>query len=322
MRAAGVLALLLGCAPACAEQPDPAAIEPALPAPPETARGHGSLSIGFQDTYVSGLRANNDTVVHAGNGRNRAVQLDLEYFFADRWSLRLGIPYVSNVFHGNPHCPTAQPPQCQHVPHLNPPHPESHFQDDDRYHGTWQDWNLGIAWHTSVAGSYLLTPSLTAFVPSHDYTFFSNAAAGQGFWKIEAALEFAHQFEFSDWFYRARYAYVYTEHVLDTRLNYRRAELELGYFLNEAWSLRGFSTGKKGQGYTVQELGPLTRGRTSEYWYRHDQIVVHDYADVGAALDYRFAGKYTFSTAVHKLIWGLSINNFKYSAEARLTREF
>lgn len=288
----------------------------------QPAQGHGSFSIGFQNTYIHGLRIDNDTVLNSGNGRNREVQLDLEYFVADRWSLRAGIPYVSNVFRGYPHCPTFEPPECRSIPHLNPQHPESRFQESGVYHGAWQDWDLGLAYHTSVGGDYLLTPSLTAYVPSHDYTFFSDAAPGQGFWRLEGALELAHWFQFSNWFYRARYAYVYTEEVFNTRLNHHRADLELGYFINEALSVRGFTTGKKGQGYTLQELAPLLANRTSEYWYRHDQIVVHDYADIGAGLDYRFAGQYTFSTAVHKLIWGLSVNNFKYSIEGRLTREF
>jgi hypothetical protein len=141
----GGLLLLTTVAFAHAEEPEPLA-----PANEQSARGHGALSIDFQDTYIRGLRVDDGTVVNAGTGRNRAVQFDLDYFVTDRWSLHAGIPYM----------------------------------------------------------------------------------------------------------------------------------------------------------------------------YRHDQIVVHDYADVGAALDYRFAGKYTFSSALHKLVWGLSVNNFKYSAETRLTREF
>jgi len=298
-------------APATAEQ----ALHPAR-------RGHGSISIGYQTTRVDGLRATDDNVLDVGHGTARAVQLDLNYFVTDRWSLHAGIPYVSNVYHGSPHCPTTQPPQCRNVPALTQPHPESRFQDDGRYHGTWQDWSVGAAWHTTLWGNYLLTPSLTWHFPSHDYVFFSNAAAGQRIWRVEPSLELAHQFDFTNLYYRVRYSYVITEQVLDTRMNHHRLELEGGWFVNERFTLRGFAIGKKGQGYTLQELGPLTRGRTSEYWYHHDQIVVHDYAEYGVGADYHFGGRYTLSGALHRLWWGRSINNFKHSLELRLTRDF
>lgn len=285
-------------------------------------RGHGSVSIGYQTTTVDGLRATNSNVLDVGHGTSRAVQLDLDYYFTDNWSLHVGIPYVSNVFHGSPHCPTTAPPQCRNLPALDPPHPESRFQDDGRYHGTWQDWNLGVAWHTQVLGNYLLTPSLTWHVPSHDYVFFSNAAAGQRIWKLEPSIQLAHQFDFTNLYYRVRYSYVITEQVLDTRMNHHRLELEAGYFLNERFTLRGFAIGKKGQGYTLQEMAPLTRGRTSAYWYHHDQIVVHDYAEYGVGADYHFSDRYTVSGALHRLWWGRSINNLKQSVELRLTRDF
>lgn len=290
--------------------------------PDATAKGHGSISIGYQETRVDGLRATNSNILDVGYGTARALQFDASYFVADNWSVYAGIPYVSNVFHGSPHCPTTEPPQCRNMPALNPQRPESRFQDDGRYHGTWQDWNVGAAYHTTVAGKYLLTPSLTLWYPSHNYVFFSNAAAGQRIWKIEPSLELAHQFDFTNLYYRIRYGYVVTEKVLDTRMNHHRLELELGWFVNERLTLRGFTIGKKGQGYTLQELGPLTRGRTSDYWYHHDRIVVHDYAEYGIGADFHFADRYTVSAALHRMWWGRSINNFRHSFEVRLTRSF
>lgn len=287
-----------------------------------SAKGHGWISIGYQDTYVNGLRTNDSTVLDVGEGTMRALHFDLEYFVSDAWSVQVGIPYLSKVFRGSPHCPTSEPPQCRGVPALNPPHPESRFQDDGHYHGTWQDWNIGAAWHATVHGNYLLTPSLTLWIPSHDYVFFSNAAAGQRIWRVEPSLELAHQFDFTNLYYRARYSYIYTEKVLDTRLNHHRLELELGYFFNERFTLRGFTIGKKGQGYTLQQLGPLTAGRTNDYWYHHDQLAKHNFAEVGIGADYHLAGPYTVSAAYHKMIWGQSVINFRHAFEVRLTRDF
>lgn len=317
-------AAALGLALACASLPTAARERPetAREAVQPSAKGHGSFSIGYVETAVDGLRTTNDIVLDAGYGTMRALHLDIAYFVSDRWSVHAGIPFVSNVFHGSPHCPTTAPPQCANVPALDPPHPESKFQDDGRYHGTWQDWNLGVAWHTTLAGNYLLTPALTLWIPSHDYVFFSNAAAGQRIWRVEPSIELAHQFDFSNVYYRARYSYIYTERVLDTRLNHHRLELEGGYFFNEHFTLRLFTMGKKGQGYSLQELGPLTAGRTNAYWYNHDRLAKHNFAEAGLGGDVHFGNGYTLSGAWHKLIWGESVINFKHALELRLVRDF
>jgi hypothetical protein len=300
-----------------------------------TAQGHGSISIGLQDTLVDGFRINNSIVDHAGFGtdRLRAVQIDLDYFIADKWSLHAGIPFGSNKYNGSePHCPTTAPAVCQNnpnVPPLSPPHPESAFLDDGSYHGTWQDWILGVSYHANF-GSYYLTPSFTAYIPSHNYVHFAEAAVGQDIWRVEPSLELAHQFDFSNIYYRLRYGYDYTQATHYTysgisgskRVNHHRLDVELGYFFNEKLSGRAFTIAKKGQGFTAMELGPLTEGFSNDLWFHHDQVSVHNYAAAGVGADYHLGGKYTLSASVQKLIWGVTVFDFKYSTEVRLTREF
>ena len=175
--------------------PPPAAISNAFtpsfdPASQETAQGHGSVSVGYQNTYINGMFLPVPGGKAAvGSIRVQSISFDLDYFFADRWSAHLGIPYIESRYRGEaPHCITQAPPQCQGAVVPSQPHPESSFLDDGRYHGTWQDWSLGISYLASLGG-YMLIPSLTANIPSHDYTFFANAAVGQDIWRIEPALE-------------------------------------------------------------------------------------------------------------------------------------
>lgn len=301
----------------------------------ETAAGHGAISVSFQDTLVDGFKVDNNITDSAafGTDRLRALQIDLDYFIADKWSLHAGIPFGSNKYHGQePHCPTTVPPVCQnnpYVPPLQQPHPESAFLDDGKYHGTWQDWNLGISYHGNI-GSYFLTPSFSAYVPSHDYVHFAQAAVGQDIWRVEPSLELAHQFDFSNFYYRVRYGYNYTQATHYTylgtsgskRVSHHRLDLELGYFFNEKFSGRVFSIAKKGQGFKAVEAGPLTEGFSNDLWFHHDQISVHNYAAAGVGADYHIGGKYILSASVQKLIWGETIFDFKYSTEVRLTREF
>lgn len=289
----------------------------------ETAKGHGAFSIAYLQSYVDGLRISDSVIARNGKTHSHTIEFDFDWFFADHWSLHVGLPYISNKYEGPaPHCPTSTPAPCKAVPALNPQHPESRFLDDGEYHATFQDFNLGVAWHTTVAETYLLTPALNVYLPSHDYTFFANAAVGQRLWKVEPSLELAHQFDFSNVYYRIQYGYVLTESTLGTNVNHHRLYLELGWFLNERLSIRGFAAGKKGNGYVAGTLVPLTQGFTNELWYHHDQISKHNYGALGAGLDYRLGERYTLSASVQRLVWGQTVFNFRYAGEVRLSREF
>jgi hypothetical protein len=280
-------------------------------------RGHGTVSIGYQNTYINGMLAPVPGGINPiGPVRIQSLSFDLEYFFADRWSVHLGIPYIEGKYSGNrPHCIRTAPPQCQGAVVPTQPHPESAFLDDGTYHGTWQDWTLGVAHHSNI-DDYLLTPSITAVIPSHRYTFFAQSAPGQGLRKVEVALDLAHQFELSNLYYRVRLWHVFAEKTLGQSIDHNKAYLELGYFVSDTWTVKAFALGKKGHGYTG------SYDRTTEQWYHHDQRAEHNYANLGAGIDWHLNDKYTLATTVQKLVWGQFVFDFKYSVDVRLSRKF
>jgi hypothetical protein len=288
----------------------------------ESSQGHGSFTIGFTNSLGNGLRISDGDIAHNGQTRIRSLNLDIDYHLTDRWSIHAGIPYVSNRYQGPaPHCPTALPAACASRPALDPAHPESQFLDDGQYHGAWQDWSLGIAYFKDLDG-YLLTPSLTVYLPSHDYTFFANAAPGQRLWKVEPGIELAHQFDFTNIYYRIRYAYVVAQRTLGTSINHNRFDLEFGYFINPDLSLRVFTLGRIGNGYKAADLVPQTQGFTNELWYVHDQVSAHNFAAAGIGGDYRLNDRYTLSASAQRLYWGQTVFNFQYTYDIRLTRSF
>jgi len=298
----------------------PMAIEPTLPVDPtsaETSKGHGSFSVGYQNTYVNGMFL----PVPGGEApigyvRVQSISFDLNYYFADRWSAQLGIPYVEGRYRGpDPHCITQAPPQCKGQVVPAQPHPESRFLDDGSYHGAWQDWTVGLAYHGNI-DDYMLTPTVIAYLPSNRYTFFANAAVGQDVPKLELAIDLAHQFELSNLYYRARAGHVFAKKTLGQSIDYNKLDLELGYFLDDTWTVKVFGVGKKGQGYTGDY------DQTTEQWYRHDQRAEHNYANLGAGFDYHANDKYIVSATVQRLVWGQFVFDFKYSLDVRLTRQF
>ena len=282
----------------------------------ESGKGHGAISIGYLNTLANGFRASQSNILPTGSVRSHTLDLSIDYFITNGWSLHAEIPYIVNRYQGpRPHCPTASPPQCANIPVLANPHPESRFLDDGSFHGDWQDWVLGVIHHADIDG-YFVTPSLTLYVPSHDYTYFANAAVGQDLTRVELGATLAHQFEFTELYYRVGLARVFAEETLGQNIDYNKVDLETGYFLNEAWTIKLFGTAKKGNGY--KGLYDMT----TEAWFHHDQRAPHDYASLGFGADYHFNDKYTLSSSVQREIWGEIVFNFKYAFELRLTREF
>jgi hypothetical protein len=305
---------------------DSNASEPADEDLQASAQGHGSISIAYLQTYVNGLRVNQDTVLPNGAVHSRGVALDLDYFVADAWSLHVGLPYIDNRYQGRvPHCPTTSPPQCAGIAPLNPQHPESEFLDDGAYHGTWQDWTLGAEWHGQI-GDYFITPSITAIVPSHDYTYFANAAVGQRLHQLLLAATLAHQFAFTNIYYKLGFGYAFSQRVLGHDTGYSRYDVELGWFVNEKFSLRTFVEGRLGRGLAAADLIPLTgppgEFQTNDYWYRHDQLSEHSYFGAGLGFDYMLDDRNTLSAGIQRAFWGETVFDFKYAYEVRLTRSF
>lgn len=283
----------------------------------EGATGSGSIAVSYQNTFVDGMRpAVRGPEVPIGTVRVQSLAFDLDYFFADQWSAHVGLPYIVSRYQGPlPHCPTAAPPQCKNAPVLTHPHPESRFLDDGKSHGAWQDWALGVAYHTELDG-FLASPSITLYLPSHDYTFFAQAAVGQDLRKLDVAVDVAHQFEFTNLYWRAIVGHDFVQKTLGQDIDYNRLDLELGYFIDEKLTIKAFAAGKKGHGFAGRY------DQTTELFYHHDQRAKHNYANVGAGVDYRLGDKYTLSTTLESLVWGEAVFDFKYSWNLRLTRDF
>ncbi len=285
-------------------------------------RGHGGVSIGYETTLVNGFLPDVGPTKQIGTVRSRRVDLDFEYYVADRWSVSAGIPFISNRYDGpNPHCPTTAPPQCAHIPALTQPHPESQFLDNGDFHGALQDWSLGVAYHANI-DTYYITPSVGVYLPTHDYTFFSQAAVGQDLQQLDVSVTLAHQFDFSQFYYSVGYGYVFSEKTLGYSINYNHFDLELGYFISPQLTVRVSSLGRIGNGLQFTEELALSGGKTNDLWYHHDQITAHEYISAGGGIDYHFGNKYTLSATAQTLVWGSSVFNFRYLLDVHLTRYF
>jgi hypothetical protein len=128
----------------------------------------------------------------------------------------------------------------------------------------------------------------------------------------------SHQFDFTNFYYKLGYGYAFSQSVLGVDTGYQRFDGELGWFVNEKFSVRTFVTGRAGFGARAGLGAPSF----DEFWYERQRLTQHDYHAYGLGFDYGFGDRYTASINVQHEYWGDSVYDFKYALEARLTRSF
>ena len=100
--------------------------------------------------------------------------------------------------------------------------------------------------------------------PSHDYTFFANAAVGQRLKKLKFGADVTRQLEGSNVYWSAGYDYEFTERAMHRNLNKQHARLSAGYYISPDWSARVFAVMRRANGIDSNMVSPANR---DEAWY-------------------------------------------------------
>jgi hypothetical protein len=283
--------------------------------------GRGTVSVSLQAIGTSGaFLASGETTLPDSSSNGYAALLEVDYALDERWSLYVALPYVTKRFTGfPPHDPAL----------LETPHPEARYIDDAEYHGGLQDWRLGLSYRLGGA-RWEASPFVRAELPSRDYPHFGSAAIGQNLWRVELGARFAHQLEFSNFYYGAGYSYTLVEETLGVNVDYHRVPVRVGYFLSPRFSVEVFGEGKIGNGRDgddyecgrVGASGQCLFPRQDEWWYQHDRQLRHDYANVGLATTFALNDAYAVSLSSWEMVWGRSLNRLDYAVNVTVSRSF
>ncbi|MCJ0825479.1 hypothetical protein MQC88_05820 [Luteimonas sp. 50] len=270
----------------------------------------GTMSLAYQTLHSSGLLLQDGINNHGAITDTQSLRLSVDYLLDGGWELHAALPYISKrSLHDN----------GNHNPlNLVLPHPESQFLDDGRYHGGLQDLQLGVSRHL-VRGRYRIEPHVVLTWPSHDYTFFANAAIGQHLRKLKFGADVTRQLADSNFYWSAGYDYEFTEKVMDIGIDKQHARLAAGYFFSPTWSGRVFATMRRSQGRDADFFSPANR---DEYWYHHDQLSRHNYAIAGFGATWRINDRYALSGTVGRMVWGRTVHELKRAYELELSRSF
>jgi hypothetical protein len=286
-----------------------AASDAAVPTPGDAPRG--MVTIGYQFQHTKGLILDDGEIPASTTTDTHILALAVAYRLGDRWEARVAIPFIRKRSSGGP---GAHRPDL-----LAQPHPESQFLDDGRYHDTWQDWTLGLSYRTAW-GRFQAEPHLIATIPSHDYTFFANAAPGQDLRKLKVGVDLSRRLASSNFYYSFGYSYEFVEKVMGIGLNKNHFRLSAGYFFTPRLSGRAFAIARLSQGRDSSHFPPSDR--QSESWYQHDRLSRHNYLIAGVGATYQVDDHYSLALTGGTMLWGRTVHDLKYTYELELIRGF
>lgn len=275
----------------------------------------GTLTFGYQGVHTRGsldgggndtpFLANLETDIHS-------LTLGIDYRVAGRWSVHAALPFIRKR--------AVNDPGAHNANRLVEVHPDSPFLDDGSYHGNWQDWEVGVAYHASL-GRFEVRPQLTLLIPSHDYPFFGSAATGQRLRSLLLGFDAERRIGRSNFHYGFGYSYEFVEPVLGTRPNRQHLRLNGRYDFSPDWSATVFVVGRKGHGLDPG-IFPAEAAKGSALWYQHDRLLRHNYGLAGVSVAWRFAEAWTVSASTAGMAWGDSIHDIRGLYGLALARDF
>jgi hypothetical protein len=236
-------------------------------------KGEAWFSVGYGNIfstkhYFGTVNPGEGSTIDVGHTRGNSVVVQLGYALSDRFSFSVGLPYEIYKYYG--------------------PAPHPTVQDDGRYHGTWQDYHVNLAYQL-VKGNAAVAPFVTAVIPSHDYQYFAHAAPGKDLNEFRLGFAAGSRLDrlLADSYVEAGYSYAFVEKVQGIHHDRSDFDLELGYFLTPEVRVRLLGSGYYTHGglvfHTPFDLPP------SLLPY-HDQIGHSSQINVGGGLSYALSG--------------------------------
>lgn len=304
----------MGVAMFCALNLSPSAVEaqegdiPRMgePARRADAEGRGEMALTYQYQRAQDL-VSEDFVIGSAPITTHLIDFAVSYRVKDRWTVNAGLPVISREWKGGP----------SHNPlNIVPPQYDSEFVDDNHFHTFLQDLRLG-AGYLLLAEPVSLEVHLEYGIPASDYPFFAASAVGRNLQTIEVGATASYRPPFLPWFFSMRTGYVMTDKVLGVDTNAVRVTADATRFMNERIALNVFITSKNGKGITP----PLAPSNT-ELWYRHDQIIRHNYINLGIGVNWALGDRHVLNFTTLRMIHVEDVFKLRDALSVTLSRSF
>lgn len=267
------------------------------------SRGEGSVSFLFQDTLVDRHLNADGRRIDAGQIRAEGTLIDLTYGITDTTTISVTLPFLAAKYVGSK------------------PHPGS-LIDDGRYHGGVQDLRFELR-HNVLKGPLAVTPFVGTILPSRDYTFYGHGAIGRDLKELQVGASVARVLDpfIPGTFVQARYAYGFTERLLDVSHNRSMMDFEIGYFFNPQFRAFGLTTGQISHG-GVDLYAPFPFGLPPALIPHHDRISRVNFLEAGGGAQFSVSPSLDlFGSIVHTLS-GVNAHALTYGLNLGVTWSF
>ncbi|MBS0457169.1 MAG: hypothetical protein JSS44_07565 [Proteobacteria bacterium] len=291
-------------------------------------KGHGSLTLDYEQKQSTKLSFSDGNLADFGKVIDRTAHLNIDYGLSDRWAISVGLPFESNRYTGNdPHDPRVFPfPNRQR------------FQDDGRYHAGWSDWSVGLRYQW-LARPFLVTPYVAYTQPNHTYTYFAHSALGTDQKALQVGVYLGNWFPppWQNLFWQAGLAYTFeqsTKHLDplanqflhdDRTVNHSAISLKLGYNITPRLvghaSIEHDNSFGNGADAVSSFANPDGSPNFNNIFY-HDQLFLLRMTTLAAGLDYQLNDHYQLSFDISRTLTVANTHFYNYDANFGISRSF
>ena len=276
----------------------------------ESATGRLRSFVSYQFVSVDGYQATAGKV-DIGDIDIHSIDVQIEYDLGERWTLVGGLPWIRKRYTGPlPHDPLA----------IIPPRTESQFLDDGEYHSSLVDLRVGARYLAKSAPAYTISPFVFLDVPSNDYTFFANAAIGQRLNRLEVGTQVSFQPHFNNFYFQWAISRVFVEETLGVNIDHWKFDTTVGYFFKQNLSGRLFVLVKEGNGLSFPDDFPVPRN--TEWWFQHDRMIKHNYANAGLGVDWQLDNGNVVSLSVMKMVHADQVHTIDHSMTLGFSKSY
>ncbi len=255
-------------------------------------RGQGSVTVSYQRISNTGHRLSNGFLVEGGQSLNIAAYIEVDYAVSDRFSFTTGLPYVFGKY-------TASGPPPPGIPFLP-------WDQCRCWQSGWQDYGFTARYNVvhAAGGTFALTPSVSAGVPSRDYEFRGESVQGRHLREVSFALDAGQRLDVisPNLSVLGRYSYALVERVLDIPNNRSNATVEGRYMLLRGkLAARGFASWQRTHGGLRIGSDPSTslgEIKTPELIDQHDRLLRDNNFRAGGGSSYSFSRLDVFATYI------------------------
>ncbi len=244
-----------------------ASVLPARAQPWVPPEGQGTVSLNYQNYYVTGHfdlqgRQNTNGATHA-----RTLIAEVDFGLTDRVGLTVTLPFVATKYTG--------PAEYLVGGIATRPGP----LDDRRYHADFQDLRVEarrVCW----AGPLAVAPLAGITIPTHDYETHGEAVPGRHRREIQAGAAAGADLNrlLPRTYVEGRYTLAVAERLHGFSSVKSNVDLEAGMDASARVGVRGLAA------WQFRHSGPTLPQLADDDWLGHDRFIVSSYFDAGGGL--------------------------------------